>query len=64
MQDERVLKAGILSKSTNYRLLVDGPVSAKEIDRLIAQLELDKDILADCDSDKVSLPQSLSQHIK
>jgi hypothetical protein len=47
MENERVLTSGILSKMANFRVLVEGPISAKEIDRLIAKLELDKEILAD-----------------
>lgn len=50
MHGERILKSGMLSKQSTFKLIVDGPVSVKEIDRLIAQLEIDKDILADDES--------------
>jgi hypothetical protein len=43
--DERLLQEGMLSKSTTYRITVNGPVGPKEIDRLIAKLQLDRDIL-------------------
>lgn len=52
MENERVLTSGLLSKSASFRVLVEGPVSDKEIDRLIAKLELDKEILAEESSDK------------
>jgi hypothetical protein len=48
---ERELTTGILSKDANFRLIVSGPVGVKEIERLIAKLELDKEILATSDSD-------------
>lgn len=51
MAGERELKAGLLSKETSFRLLVNGPVGAKEIDRLISSLQLDKDILSDNDDE-------------
>lgn len=46
---ERVLQAGMLSKSASYRLIVSGPVGVAEIDRLLKKLEVDKEILADPD---------------
>ncbi len=46
---ERILKTGMLSKGSSFRLIVDGRIGVKEIDRLIKQLELDKEILADED---------------
>lgn len=49
MSGERELTTGLLSKDTNFRLLVSGPVGVKEIERLIKKLELDKDILAETD---------------
>ena len=52
MENERVLTSGILSKAANFRVLVEGPVSDKEITRLIAKLEYDKEILADTDEDE------------
>ena len=47
MDDERELTAGLLSKEASFRLIVSGPVGAREIERLIRKLELDKEILAD-----------------
>lgn len=49
MAGERELTTGLLSKEANFRLLVSGPVGVKEIERLIAKLELDKEILAEAD---------------
>lgn len=46
MAGERELTTGLLSKDANFRLLVSGPVGVKEIERLIAKLELDKEILS------------------
>ncbi len=49
MVGERELTTGLLSKDANFRLIVSGPVGVKEIERLIAKLELDKEILAEID---------------
>ena len=46
---ERVLKTGILAKDSSFKLIVSGRVGSREIDRLIRQLELDREILADPD---------------
>lgn len=46
MTDDRELMSGMLSKTTRFRLIVSGPVGAKEIERLIRKLEIDRDILA------------------
>jgi hypothetical protein len=46
---ERELTTGLLSKSCSFRLIVSGDVGVKEIERLIAKLQLDKEILADAD---------------
>jgi hypothetical protein len=46
-EGEREISAGMLAAGTVYRLLVKGRVGAREIDRLIRKLELDKEILAD-----------------
>jgi hypothetical protein len=46
---ERVLQSGLLSKAASYRVIVSGPVGTAELDRLIAKLEMDKEILADPD---------------
>lgn len=49
MVDERVLTTGLLSKEANFRLIVNGRIGVKEIERLIKKLELDKEILADAE---------------
>jgi len=52
MAGERELTTGLLSKDSNFRLIVSGWIGAKEIERLIKKLELDKEILADSDDDE------------
>jgi len=47
MTGERVLQDGILSQNATYRIIVNGKVGPKEIDRLIKKLEVDKEILAE-----------------
>jgi hypothetical protein len=47
MEGERELTTGLLSKDASFRLIVNGPVGVREIERLIRKLELDKEILAD-----------------
>jgi hypothetical protein len=47
MAGERILTTGLLSKDASFRLIVTGHISAKEIDRLIQKLQLDKEILAE-----------------
>jgi hypothetical protein len=42
---EREFTSGLLSKNTNFRLIVSGPVGAKELERLIKKLEFDMEIL-------------------
>jgi hypothetical protein len=49
MEGERELTTGLLSKTASFRLIVSGEVGEKEIERLIAKLQLDKEILADPD---------------
>jgi hypothetical protein len=49
MAGERELTTGLLSKEASFRLIVSGRVGAKEIDRLIQKLSLDKEILAEPD---------------
>ncbi len=49
MAGERELTAGLLSKEASFRLIVTGQIGVKEIDRLIAKLNLDKEILAEAD---------------
>jgi|HubBroStandDraft_6_1064221.scaffolds.fasta_scaffold500113_1 hypothetical protein len=51
MEGERVLTTGLLSKGASFRLIVSGKVGAREIDRLIRKLALDKEILADQEGD-------------
>jgi hypothetical protein len=67
MENERELTAGLLSKEANFRLIVTGKIGAKEIERLIRKLELDKDILADADiedaTDEGSAPRRERQSI-
>jgi len=46
MEGERELTAGPAS----FRLLITGDVGVKEIERLIAKLKLDKEILAEPDT--------------
>lgn len=55
MEGERELTTGLLSKDANFRLIVSGTVGVKEIERLIAKLELDKEILAETDDEPGSL---------
>ena len=50
---ERELTTGLLSKAASFRLIVSGDVGVREIERLIAKLELDKEILADTDATNV-----------
>jgi hypothetical protein len=52
MAGEREFTSGLLSKEANFRLIVGGPVGAKEIERLIKKLELDKEILTVDDADE------------
>ncbi len=52
MAGERELVTGLLSKDASFRLVVSGNVGVKEIERLIAKLQLDKEILADEDGDE------------
>ena len=53
MEGERELTTGMLSKTVSFRLIVNGEIGVKEIERLIAKLQLDKEILADNDIDEV-----------
>jgi hypothetical protein len=50
MAGERELTTGMLSKNAGFRLVVTGEIGVKEIERLIAKLELDKEILAEPDT--------------
>jgi hypothetical protein len=49
MEGERELITGLLSRTARFRLIVNGGVRVKEIERLIAKLQLDKEIPADPD---------------
>lgn len=49
MEGERELTTGLLAKDVSFRLIVNGKVGVKEIERLIKKLELDKEILAEPD---------------
>ncbi len=52
MAGERELTTGLLAKDASFRLIVTGKIGAKEIDRLIAKLQLDKEILAEPDEEQ------------
>lgn len=53
MAGERELTTGILSRSgASFRLIVNGKIGEKELERLIQKLELDKEILADADDEE------------
>ncbi len=55
---ERELTTGLLSKDSGFRLIVHGKIGPKEIERLIAKLRLDKEILADSEDDLDSSAKS------
>jgi hypothetical protein len=46
-ESERELTSGLLSRGASFRLIVSGRVGARELERLIKKLELDKEILAE-----------------
>lgn len=50
--DERELTTGLLAKDASFRLIVTGRIGPKELDRLIAKLQLDRDILAEPEPDQ------------
>ena len=52
MTGERELTTGLLSKDASFRLIVNGEIGVKEIERLIKKLEFDKEILADIESEE------------
>jgi hypothetical protein len=54
MDGERELTTGLLAKDVSFRLIVNGNIGVKEIERLIKKLELDKEILAG--QDEVEVP--------
>ena len=41
----RIFKSGSLSKKSEFRILVTGKIGSVEIDRLIKNLEMEKDCL-------------------
>jgi hypothetical protein len=43
----RMFSSGLLSKEASFRLWVQGPVSVKELDVLIARITMDRDFLAE-----------------
>jgi hypothetical protein len=45
-EGERELTRGLLSPDASFRLIVQGKIGVKEIERLIKKLEFDKEILA------------------
>jgi len=47
MDGEREFKSGLLSWRASFRLIVSGPIGAREIDWLIRKLAIDRDILTD-----------------
>jgi hypothetical protein len=51
MAGERELTTGLLAKDASFRLIVNGKIGVKEIERLIQKLEIDKEILADQEGD-------------
>lgn len=53
MEGERELTTGMLAKDASFRLIVNGRIGVKEIERLIQKLEIDKEILADQDEPQV-----------
>lgn len=60
-EGERVLSNGILSKSAKYRVIVSGSVGAKEIDRLIHKLEMDREILSEADENDLGVEESTAE---
>jgi hypothetical protein len=68
MEGERELTTGLLSKDASFRLIVSGKIGAREIDRLIRKLELDKEFLADQEDEPTDVvgqePRFVSDHDK
>lgn len=52
VEGERILQDGILSREATYRIVVSGKIGAREIERLISKLELDKEILTEADDEE------------
>jgi hypothetical protein len=59
MEGERELTTGLLAKGASFLLIVSGNIGVKEIERLIKELELDKEILADAEIDDSDIKQEL-----
>lgn len=55
---ERVLQSGMLSKAASYRVIVSGPMGEAEFDKLIAKLEMDRDILTEQDTQEKPVDMS------
>lgn len=51
---ERVLQSGLLSKEASFRLIVSGHIGKAEFEKLLAKLNLDKDILVDEGGDEAN----------
>jgi hypothetical protein len=58
MTGERELTTGLLSKDSSFRLIVSGQVGVKEIERLIAKLKIDKEILAEQLDDEAEMKEA------
>lgn len=58
---ERILQSGMLSKSASYRVIVSGHMGAAEFDKLIAKLEMDRDILTEPDPPH-TMPKGYGDH--
>ena len=54
VKESPIFTTGLLAKDASFRLIVTGKIGAKEIDRLIAKLQLDKEILAESDDDEAN----------
>lgn len=52
MIQDREFMSGVLAKDASFRLIVRGNIGAKEIERLIEKLEIDRQILAEQDDDE------------
>lgn len=61
MAGEREITTGLLSKEASFRLIVSGHIGVKEIDRLIAKLNLDKEILADENDDPDAARETMAR---
>jgi hypothetical protein len=59
MTAERQLASGLLSKSATFRLIVSGAVGVKELEWLIAKLQVDRNILVEQRTDEQQLKESV-----